>query len=128
MSEQEEKKEEDVILHSLQYPDDQGGLSAMMSHSSFAVVASAFVRYFKESGGVNYMEFTMADKNDPAFGDFTVMIQRKNGKTAAEKAGRYRDVLKSVFSNWDCDPDGHKYGTSCRCCEAEKALKEMGDL
>ncbi len=32
------------------------------------------------------------------------------------------DFAKDVRDNWDHDGDAHKYGTPCRCCEAEKAL------
>lgn len=31
---------------------------------------------------------------------------------------------RSIRDNWDCDADAHKYGTPCRCCEAEKLLGE----
>lgn len=35
-----------------------------------------------------------------------------------------RDELKSfvldVRDNWDCDLDAHKYGTTCRSCEAKR--------
>lgn len=36
---------------------------------------------------------------------------------------------RDVRDNWDCDSDGHRYDTGCRCCKAGKVLearKERG--
>lgn len=33
--------------------------------------------------------------------------------------------IKSIAENYDCDFDGHRYGTYCRKCEAEKILKSL---
>lgn len=30
-----------------------------------------------------------------------------------------REFARDCAENWDCDTDGHKYNTGCRCCEAE---------
>ena len=32
-------------------------------------------------------------------------------------------LLKSHASNWDCDKDGHNYGTSCRACDAKEQVE-----
>lgn len=32
----------------------------------------------------------------------------------------------SVRDNYDCDEDGHKYDTGCRCCEADGLLGGRG--
>lgn len=34
----------------------------------------------------------------------------------------------SIHSDWDCDSDAHKYGTPCRCCEAEAAEKRLAAI
>jgi len=30
--------------------------------------------------------------------------------------------VRSCAKDFDCDEDAHKYGTMCRCCEAERLL------
>ena len=32
------------------------------------------------------------------------------------------EALRDIANNFDCDSDAHKYRTSCRCCEAKKAI------
>ncbi len=32
--------------------------------------------------------------------------------------------IRGIKHNWDCDKDSHKYGTGCRCCDAEKTLRD----
>ena len=34
----------------------------------------------------------------------------------------FRKFIENVSTNYDCDSDGHKYGTGCRCCEANELL------
>jgi hypothetical protein len=34
--------------------------------------------------------------------------------------------LTSIADGFDCDSDGHKYGTYCRSCEANAYLRDMG--
>ena len=34
------------------------------------------------------------------------------------------EFARDVAENWDCDSDGHKYKTGCRCCRAMKLLKK----
>lgn len=36
-----------------------------------------------------------------------------------------RKFIKEIATGFDCDEDGHKYGTHCRCCEAEKLLAKF---
>lgn len=33
-----------------------------------------------------------------------------------------QEFARDIRDNWDCDEDAHRYGTRCRCCEAEKIL------
>jgi hypothetical protein len=32
--------------------------------------------------------------------------------------------IRGIKHNWDCDKDSYKYGTGCRCCDAEKILRD----
>jgi hypothetical protein len=32
---------------------------------------------------------------------------------------------RDISSNYDCDSDGHKYGTGCRSCEAQNLLDKF---
>lgn len=113
---------EEPMLKSLQYPDEKGGISARISHSIVPVIAEEFMKLCKEGGGVNYLELTMSPKNDPEFGDVVVTIQRRNGHTPGTKASAYKEVLRDIATNFDCDQDAHKYKTTCRACAATEAL------
>jgi len=42
-----------------------------------------------------------------------------------EKLKIYENALKDIRDNYDCDEDAHKYNTTCRCCLADEALKEI---
>ena len=44
----------------------------------------------------------------------------------AKNAG-LREVLKTIYEDFDCDENAHDYGTDCRCCIAEKALATKSD-
>ena len=35
------------------------------------------------------------------------------------------DLCEDLSRNYDHDSDAHKYGTTCRACEAEHILKEI---
>lgn len=35
---------------------------------------------------------------------------------------RLREFVREIRDDWDCDTDAHRYGTSCRCCDAEKLI------
>lgn len=34
--------------------------------------------------------------------------------------------VRHVYANYDCDVDSHKYGTPCRCCDANKLMSSRG--
>lgn len=36
------------------------------------------------------------------------------------------EVMRDFAENWDCDSDAHKYGTTCRVCDAD-AMKRRID-
>lgn len=43
---------------------------------------------------------------------------------------KLRDLIafvQDIATNYDCDADGHKYGTYCRRCEAARILKDLGE-
>lgn len=75
----------DVAINRIQFPDEKGGLSLTATHPGFAALSAECVRLFKESKGVNYVEWTM-QSGDPEFGIFDVIMQRKTGVTPAQKA------------------------------------------
>lgn len=87
---------EEVKVTSLQFPDEKGGMTATFKHSAVPLMAEQFVKLFKEAGGMNYVEWTMETPKAPEIGQFTVVIQRKDGMTPSEKAGRYRAALEKI--------------------------------
>lgn len=88
MNKPEELPQDKVILTGVQYPDKDGGLTIQAKHPSFVVLAADSVKMFKEYGGVNYVEWTM-QSGDPAFGEFTIIIQRSKGKTPAQRVTEF---------------------------------------
>ena len=50
--------------------------------------------------------------------------QGKN-KYSVEEVEPLLSFIRDVKDDWDCDNDSHKYGTSCRCCDAEKTLEQF---
>lgn len=45
-------------------------------------------------------------------------------RALAARVARLEETLAYFASSYDCDPDAHKYGTTCRVCESEKVLLE----
>lgn len=43
-----------------------------------------------------------------------------------DERNRLIAFVKNIYSNFDCDEDGHKYNTYCRCCDAMKLLSGLG--
>ena len=35
-----------------------------------------------------------------------------------------KSFIDDIASNWDCDSDGHKYGTGCRMCAAHELMNK----
>lgn len=54
--------------------------------------------------------------------DLEKVIQQHTA-TLTNRVQQLEKFVRSVERDWDCDQDGHKYGTGCRCCEAEELLK-----
>lgn len=87
-----EEKPEEVKVQSIQFPDETGGLTLQAKHPAFAVLAAQCVKMFKESGGVNYVEWRLSS-DDPGFGIFTVVIQRDQGKTPAQRVSELQNQI-----------------------------------
>lgn len=119
-------KIEEPMLKSIHFPDEKGGLSAAISHSAVPILAEHFVKLLKESkGAVNYLELTMSHKGHLDIGEIVVTIQKKNGHTPGAKASAYKDVLRDIATNFDCDKDAHTRGTTCRACAATEVLDKF---
>lgn len=88
MAKPEEKPQDKVILTGVQYPDKDGGLTIQAKHPSFVALAADSVKMFREYGGVNYVEWTMQSE-DPALEEFTIIIQRRKGKTPAQRVTEF---------------------------------------
>lgn len=105
----------EVMLQKIEFPDEKGGLTLAARSPAFAALVHECAKLFREEKGVNYCEWTM-NSPDPAFGMFTVMIQRKAGITAAEKASKYKAALSYIADGGKLNPIE----------VAQKALNETG--
>lgn len=108
---------DDVTISGIQYPDAGGGLTVQAKHPAFAFLALETMKLFKKTGGVNYVEWTMGTQ-DPAFGTFSIIIQRKAGKTPAEKAAKYKAALVRITT------EDHEARTCNYRKIAQEALKD----
>lgn len=114
---------DDVKVTKIEYPDKDGGINLSTKSPTFAILAAECVKMFKESGGVNYCEWRL-NSGDPAFGTFTVIIQREDGKTVAQvnadlmaqrdaallQNDEYRKALKLVAGAF-LRPDAYQEGS-----------------
>lgn len=124
---------DEPVVQKVEFPDEKGGLTVQARHPAFAALAIECMKMFKESGGVNYCEWTM-NTDDPDFGTFTVLIQRKQGKTPAERVSdlevqikawrRYTQLLTEELHG--IVPPGVKYGWGIRWEEVGRLRKELG--
>lgn len=85
-----------VMVKEIKYPDGAGGMTLKLSHGVVPFMASEFVKFFKDSGGVNYVEFTLVDGKSPEMGPFTVTIQRMMGKTPGMVVAELRDRISEL--------------------------------
>lgn len=113
---------EQPMLKSLHFPDEKGGLSAEVSHSAVPILAQHFIELFEKGGGVNYLEMKMSHKERPDFGEIVVTVQKAKGHTPGEKASAYRDVVRKVVIDLNCDKKAHESGGTCVVCTATEAL------
>lgn len=44
-------------------------------------------------------------------------------QSAKARIEALESFAKSCANNWDCDEEGHRYGTECRACEAKLILE-----
>ena len=54
----------------------------------------------------------------------TLLAENARLRAAEAEVERLRGALRNVRDNYDCDESAHKYGTTCRCCDARAALGE----
>lgn len=74
---------------------DETGLNFHIKGIACQMLAASFAGQFKETGAVNYLEMQM---HHPEMGPFSVILQRKEGQTPAEKANQLAkeiDLLKN---------------------------------
>lgn len=94
--------DDDVKVRKIEYPDKNGGINLALGHPAFAILAQECVKLFKEQGVVNYCEWRL-NSADPAFGTFTVVIQREAGETPSQQNGRLRaELRRSAEQNGEC--------------------------
>jgi DNA-directed RNA polymerase subunit L len=76
-----------------------GKLDINFKHPLFAIICSELVKTFDDYGGTNYVEFTMEHETR---GKFSVLIQKKDGLTPAEKNTELKkeiDRLKRILES-----------------------------
>jgi hypothetical protein len=62
--------------------------------------------------------------------EYSQQLYRDADKINAEMAARLaaaEGLLRDFATNWDCDEDGHKYGTGCRACHATNYFERDGE-
>ena len=55
-----------------------------------------------------------------------VLAESENG-TLREALSRVRSLLVDIRDHWDCNEDGHRYGTGCRSCDATTILSVLDE-
>lgn len=51
-----------------------------------------------------------------------LIMANKSAERRGKRIKELESFVKDIRDGFDCDLDAHKYGTLCRCCEAEKIL------
>ena len=59
-----------------------------------------------------------------AFAENKVYMLEKQLKQANERIKRLEEFARTIENDFDHDEDAHRYGTTCRVCDAEDLLKE----
>jgi hypothetical protein len=49
---------------------------------------------------------------------------RRNLELANDRIKRLEEFARTIENDFDHDEDAHRYGTTCRVCDAEDLLKE----
>ena len=68
-------------------------------------------------------ELNIAVANE-AFAENKVYMLEKQLKQANERIKRLEEFARTIENDFDHDEDAHRYGTTCRVCDAEDLLKE----
>lgn len=86
------KREIEAQLVSMNF--QKGSMDAVLKYPGVAILASEVAGYFDESGGKNWVEFTMYD--DASMRMFVVTIQRRGGETPAQKIKRLEAEIEQL--------------------------------
>ena len=81
-----QKRIDSIMIKEFGYKNNT--LDITMQHPEFVTLTKGLVKYFKESGGINYVE---VGTYHPELGPFVVTVQRKHGKTPAQLTKEARD-------------------------------------
>ncbi len=54
-----------------------------------------------------------------------ILEAKAKRKQKEEQLNLLIGFVKDCATNWDCDSDAHKYGTTCRACGAQKLLSQI---
>lgn len=96
------------------------GLELQAKHPSVIALAAHLAQFFKDQGGINYVEFSAWTKD---LGELTFTVQRRDGETPAMQAARWKRMYEELKSNpagqgrADC---GAYPGTGCSNSEVPK--------
>lgn len=88
-----QKQIDDIMIKEFGFKDNT--MEITMQHPEFAIMTEGLVKYFKECGGVNYVEVGAYHEE---LGPFVITVQRKHGKTPAQlktEAETERDKYKA---------------------------------
>lgn len=72
---------------------EDGKLDVTIRGHAATILAAFCVEAFDSGGGINFVEWTVSTKNH---GPMTMTLQRRFGKTPAEVAGEFRDLVNRL--------------------------------
>jgi len=73
--------------------DQQKGFSAMLENPAVAIITAEVIKFFKASGGVNYVSFCAWDKE---IGEIEINVRPKNGKTKAQIIAELKQEIAAL--------------------------------
>lgn len=90
-----EHADKEVKVSKVEFPDKIGCISLELRNPIFAVIASEMAKVFRKGGGVNHVEWHLRAE-DPAVGDFSLLMQRRAGKTPAQINAELRAEIERL--------------------------------
>ncbi len=72
-------------------------------------------------GAASPMFYAFRRWREPAR-DFGYQILTAWAMAESARAEKVEAFARDCRDNWDCDEDAHRYGTTCRACEAKRVL------